>query len=182
LVLGYGARGLSFAFLASSWATLAVAAALLGRALPRAFAPAPRHWQLWRLLRFSLPQTLTTLLLQTILWTDTVLLGRLRPAAAVGVYTIVQRLLSPAQTVSTAAAITLVNLLKLVQVRSLFAINPFRAETMRALGAGALATGAVAPFAMLVAWPSPALQVLVVAAVLMPLYGTLFWWSAAGVE
>ena len=54
------------------------------------------------LLRFSLPQTLTSLLLQTILWTDSLLLGRLRPAAEVGVYAIVQRLLSPAQTVSTA--------------------------------------------------------------------------------
>ena len=41
------------------------------------------------LLRFSLPQTLTSLLLQTILWTDSLLLGRLRPAAEVGVYAIV---------------------------------------------------------------------------------------------
>ena len=86
----------------SRWSTLVVAALLLGRALPKAFVPAHRSAGVRALLRFSLPQTLTSLLLQTILWTDSLLLGRLRPAAEVAVYTIVQRLLSPAQTVSTA--------------------------------------------------------------------------------
>ncbi len=42
LVLGYGAKGLTGAFLAVSWSTLAVAAALLARALPRAFVPTSR--------------------------------------------------------------------------------------------------------------------------------------------
>jgi O-antigen/teichoic acid export membrane protein len=307
LLLGHGARGLAVAFLASSWATLLVGVALLVRALPAAFVPSG-EWQLRTLLRFSLPQTLTTLLLQTILWTDTVLLGRLRASADVAVYAIAQRLLSPAQTVSTATgqmfapriaaedargdrrtldamlkrvtywnlslaipifavllllpgpllrmfgdgyahgatalgilaagqlvnaatgplgqvinmsgrpyltlvnnaavsalnvgacliliprygltgaacsttgAITLVNLIKLVQVRVLFGINPFREETLRALAAGLLAAGTVAPAALLLAWPDAAVQVLVSAALLVLLYAALFWWSAAGGE
>jgi O-antigen/teichoic acid export membrane protein len=303
LLLGHGAHGLAVAFLASSWATLLVAVVLLLWALPAAFAPA-RGWQLRALLRFSLPQTLTTLLMQTILWTDTVLLGRLRTAADVAVYTIAQRLLSPGQTVSTAtgqmfapriaaedargdrrtldvmlkrvtywntslaipvfavllllatplmsifgteyargatalailaagqlfnaatgplgqvinmsgrpyltlvnnaavaglnivacviliprygltgaaiattASITLVNLIKLVQVWVLFGINPFRWDTLRALGAGALATGVTAPVALLVAWPRPLVEVLVCGTLLVALYA-LFWWAAA---
>jgi O-antigen/teichoic acid export membrane protein len=308
LLLGYGAKGLAAAFLATSWATLVVAAGLLLRALPTALVPTVANWRLRPLLRFSLPQTFTTLLLQTILWTDTVLVGRLRTAAEVGVYTIVQRLLSPAQTVSTATgqmfapriaaedargdrstlevmlkrvtywnvslsipvfallllvpgallhlfgpayssgatalailaagqlfnaatgplgqvinmsgrpyltlvnnaavatlnvvgclvliprygltgaacsttgAITLVNLVKLVQVRVLFGINPFRGETVRALGAGALATAIVAPLALIPAWPSALVEVAATAAVLIPLYAVCFWWSAAGPE
>jgi O-antigen/teichoic acid export membrane protein len=307
LLLGYGAKGLSWTFLAVSWLTLLVAIALLARALPAAFAPARAPARLGELLRFSLPQTLTVVLLQTLLWTDTLLLGRLRTAAEVGVYTIVQRLLSPAQTVSTAtgqmfapriaaehargdretletmlkrvtfwnvslaipvfallllvpgpllrlfgstyatgatalailaagqlfnaatgplgqvinmsgrpyltlvnnfavatlnvigcliliprhgitgaaasttASIVLVNLVKLVQVRALFSINPFRRETVRALGAGALATALTAPL-LLVSWPSPLLEVAVTAAVLVPLYAAFFWRSAAGAE
>jgi O-antigen/teichoic acid export membrane protein len=83
---------------------------------------------------------------------------------------------------STTAAITLVNIVKLAQVRMLFGINPFRAETGRALLAGALATAVVAPLALLVDWPSAVLQVVVTAAVLVPLYAAFFWWSAAGPE
>jgi len=308
LLLGYGAKGLAAAFLAVSWSTLVVAALLLAHALPKAFAPSPSSADVRGLLRFSLPQTLTSLLLQTILWTDSLLLGRLRPAAEVAVYTIVQRLLSPAQTVSTAtgqmfapriaaedargdrstlevmlkrvtywnvslavpvfallllvpeallgvfgpayrtgaealtilaagqlfnaatgplgqvinmsgrpyltlvnnaavaalnivgcliliprygltgaacsttASITLVNLVKLAQVRALFGINPFRAETVRAIVAGLAATALTAPLALLVDWPGPVAQVLATAALLLPLYAVLFWWSAAGAE
>ena len=308
LLLGYGAKGLAGAFLAVSWSTLVVAALLLGRALPKAFVPAHRSAGVRALLRFSLPQTLTSLLLQTILWTDSLLLGRLRPAAEVGVYAIIQRLLSPAQTVSTAtgqmfapriaaedargdrstlevmlkrvtywnvslaipvfallllvpeallgvfgpayrtgaealtilaagqlfnaatgplgqvinmsgrpyltlvnnaavaalnivgcliliprygltgaacsttASITLVNLIKLAQVRALFGINPFRVETARALLAGLAATALTAPLALLVDWPGPAAQVLATTALLVPLYGVIFWRSAAGAE
>jgi len=308
LALGYGAKGLAAAFLAVSWSTLAVAAALLGRALPRAFVPTGRKAGLRALLRFSLPQTLTSLLLQTILWTDSLLLGRLRPAAEVGVYAIVQRLLSPAQTVSTStgqmfapriaaedargdratlevmlkrvtywnvslaipvfallllvpeallgifgpayrtgaealtilaagqlfnaatgplgqvinmsgrpyltlvnngavaalnivgcliliprygltgaacsttASLTLVNLVKLAQVRALFGINPFRVETARAIVAGLAAAALSAPLALLVDWPSPLAQVLATTALLVPLYAVLFWRSAAGAE
>jgi hypothetical protein len=76
----------------------------------------------------------------------------------------------------------LVNLVKLVQVRALFAINPFRGETFRALGAGAVATALTAPLALLVDWPSPLLEVAAATAVLVPLYAALFWRSAAGAE
>jgi len=308
LLLGHGAKGLTAVFLAVSWSTLAVAAMLLVRALPRAFLPTSRSAGLRELLRFSLPQTLTSLLLQTILWTDSLLLGRLRPTAEVGVYAIVQRLLSPAQTVSTAtgqmfapriaaedargdrstlqvmlkrvtywnvslaipvfallllvpeallgifgpayrtgataltilaagqlfnaatgplgqvinmsgrpyltlvnnaavaalnivgcviliprygltgaacsttASLTLVNLIKLAQVRALFGINPFRVETARAIVAGLIATAFTAPLALLVDWPGPVTQVLATAALLVPLYAVIFWRSAAGAE
>jgi O-antigen/teichoic acid export membrane protein len=307
LLLGHGAHGLSVAFLAASWGTLCAGVVLLVWALPRAFAPA-RGWNLRELLRFSLPQTLTTLLLQTILWTDTVLLGRLRTAADVGVYTIVQRLLSPGQTVSTAtgqmfapriaaedargdrrtlelmlkrvtywnvllaipvfavlilipgpllsifgsdytrgatalailaagqlvnaatgplgqvinmsgrpyltlvnnaavaglnivacliliprygltgaacattASIILVNLIKLVQVRMLFGINPFREGTLLALGAGLFAAGLAAPAALLVRWPDAMVQVGVTGLLIVTLYGALLWRAAAGGE
>ena len=308
LLLGYGAKGLTAVFVAVSWLTLLVALVQLARALPRAFVPSRAPARVQALLRFSLPQTLTVVLLQTMLWTDTVLLGRLRTAGEVGIYTIVQRLLSPAQTVSTAtaqmfapriaaehargdretlevmlkrvtywnvslaipafavlllvprpllelfgpaypagatalvilaagqlfnaatgplgqvinmsgrpyltllnnaavaglnivgclvliprygmsgaacsttASIVLVNLVKLVQVRVLFAINPFRPETLRALVAGAAATAVVAPLALLPSWPTPLLEVLVTVAALVPLYAAFFWRSAAGAE
>ena len=102
LALGFGARGVALAFVPPAWAALAVSLALLVRALPNAFLPSPSTWRARRMLAFSLPQTLTTMLLQTILWTDMLLLGRLRTAAEVAVYTIAQRLLSPAQIISTA--------------------------------------------------------------------------------
>jgi O-antigen/teichoic acid export membrane protein len=304
LVLGHGAHGLAVAFLAASWATLAVSAGLLARALPGAFVPALRAWRLKALLRFSLPQTFTSLLLQTILWTDTVLVGRLCAATDVAVYAIVQRLLSPAQTVSTStgqmfapriaaedargdratlgqmlkrvtywnvalsipvfglllllpgpllrlfghtysagatalailaagqlfnaatgplgqvinmsgrpyvtlannaavaglnvigcliliprygitgaacsttASLTLVNLVKLVQVRVLFGINPFRSETVRALAAGVVAVGVAAPVALLVSWPSALAEVAVTGLLVLPLYGAVFWRAA----
>jgi O-antigen/teichoic acid export membrane protein len=304
LLLGYSVNGLAAAFLATSWATLVVSLALVVRALPGAFSPVPDAWRLPALLRFSLPQTFTSLLLQTILWTDTILLGRLRVAAEVAVYTIVQRLLSPAQTVSTStgqmfapriaaedargdrailgemlkrvtywnvslaipafallllvpgpllrlfgpgyatgstalailaagqlfnavtgplgqvinmsgrpyvtlannaavaalnivgcliliprygingaacsttASITLVNVVKLVQVRALFGIDPFRAETIRALAAGAVAVGLAAPAVLLVSWPSALAEVVAAALVVLPLYGLLFWLAA----
>jgi O-antigen/teichoic acid export membrane protein len=100
-LLGGGANGLAVAYLATSWATFGLAVALLALMLPAVLVPARGHAHLGELLRFSLPQTLTSLLLQTILWTDTVLVGRLRTAAEVAVYTIAQRLLSPGQTIST---------------------------------------------------------------------------------
>jgi O-antigen/teichoic acid export membrane protein len=307
LLLGYGARGLSAAFLAASWGTLLVGIVLLVWALPKAFVPT-RGWHLRKLLRFSLPQTLTTLLLQTILWTDTVLLGRLRAAADVGIYTIVQRLLSPGQTVSTAtgqmfapriaaeyahgdrdtlelmlkrvtywnvsfaipvfavlilipapllsifgsayprgatalailaagqlvnaatgplgqvinmsgrpyltlvnnaavaglnivacviliprygltgaacattASIVLVNLVKLVQVRMLFGINPFREGTVLALGAGLAAAAVAAPAALFVRWPDALVQIGVTGTLFVLLYAAVLWRYAAGDE
>jgi O-antigen/teichoic acid export membrane protein len=79
--------------------------------------------------------------------------------------------------IATTASITLVNLIKLVQVWVLFGINPFRWDTLRALGAGALATGVTAPVALLVAWPRPLVEVLVCGTLLVALYA-LFWWAA----
>ena len=102
LALGFGARGVAIAFVPPAWAALAVSLALLVRALPNAFRPSPATWRPRRMLAFSLPQTLTTMLLQVILWTDMLVLGRMRAAAEVAVYAICQRLLSPAQIVSTA--------------------------------------------------------------------------------
>jgi O-antigen/teichoic acid export membrane protein len=83
---------------------------------------------------------------------------------------------------STTASIVLVNLVKLLQVRVLFAINPFRPETLRALVAGAAATAVVAPLALLPSWPSALVEVLVTVAALVPLYAAFFWRSAAGTE
>ncbi len=68
---------------------------------PTALRPAPSHWAFRRVLRFSLPQTLTTMLLYIMLWTDILLLGRLGAAGEVAVYRVAQNLLSPAQTIST---------------------------------------------------------------------------------
>jgi O-antigen/teichoic acid export membrane protein len=83
---------------------------------------------------------------------------------------------------STTASLTLVNLIKLAQVRALFGINPFRAETGRAIVAGLAAAALTAPLALLVDWPDPVAQVLATTALLLPLYAALFWWSAAGSE
>jgi O-antigen/teichoic acid export membrane protein len=308
LLLGYGAHGLAVAFVVTAWVTLAVGVGMLANALPAAAARTRRRWRLGVLLRFSLPQTFTTLLLNVILWTDTLLLGRLRTAAEVGVYTVVQRLLSPAQTVSTATgqmfapriathdargdrttlalmlkrvtywnvslavpafallillsdpllrlfgskyaagatalvilaaaqllnaatgplgqvinmsgrpnitlannaavaivnivgcviliprygitgaacstavALTLVNVIKLVEVYVIFGIDPFLAKTARALAAGAIAAALAAPAVVLVDWRSAFFEIVVVAALFVPIYAALFWWTAAGTE
>jgi O-antigen/teichoic acid export membrane protein len=308
LALGTGVRGLAWAAVVTAWVTVAVGVALILRVHPSAFVPAPSSWPFARLLRFSLPQTLTTMLLYTILWTDTLLLGRLRTAAEVGVYTIAQRLLSPAQTISTATgqmfapriavedargdrttlglmlkrvtywnvtmslpvfaillllahpllglfgrayengaaalailavgqlvnaatgplgqtinmsgrpyitmvnnatvaalniagcliliprygvtgaaasttgAITLVNLIKLVQVRMIFGINPFERRTVGPLGAAALAVVVASPVAFLPHWSSNVLQVAVVGFVLVVAYAWFFWSFAASAE
>jgi O-antigen/teichoic acid export membrane protein len=289
----------------TAWGTLVVGIFLLLRVHPGALRPLPRKWVFGRLLRFSLPQTLTTTLLYTILWTDTVLLGRLRTAAEVGVYTIVQRLLSPAQTISTStgqmfapriaaedargdrrvlahmlkrltywnvalsapvfgtllllpgpilrlfgptyaragtalailaagqlfnaatgplgqvinmsgrpyltmidnaavaglnvagcllliprygitgaacsttAAITLVNLIKLVQVRAIFGIDPFSSELWPTLLAAAVAAVVAAPLAFIPPWPSALARVAASVPVLLLAYAHFFWSVAA---
>jgi len=308
LAVGLGVEGLAWATVATSWITLAVGIVFVLRVHPSAFVPAPSAWQFGRILRFSLPQTLTTMLLYTILWTDTLLLGRLRTAAEVGVYTIAQRLLSPAQTISTAtgqmfaprivvedargdrralgrmlkqvtywnvalslpvfaglllfahpllslfgatyakgaaalailaagqlfnaatgplgqminmsgrpyitllnnaavgvlniggclvliprygvtgaacsttAAITLVNVIKLIQVRVIFGLNPFTARAIWALAAAALAAAAAAPVAFLPIWSSSLVELVVAGFVLVVAYGSSFWFLAASVE
>lgn len=301
LAVGLGIEGFAWAAVATSWATVAVGVALLLRAHPSALVPAPRDWRIGPLLRFSVPQTLTTMLLYVVLWTDTLLLGRLRAAADVGVYAIVQRLLSPAQTISTASgqmfapriavqdgrgdretlglmlkrvtywnvalslpvftgllllahpllglfgaaytrgatalvilsagqifnaatgplgqminmsgrpwitfannglvavlnivgcllliprygitgaaisttgAITLSNLVKLVQVRVIFGLDPFAARVARPVAAAVLAAGVVAPLVFVPRWPSSVAEALAGAAALVIVYGSLFW-------
>ncbi len=308
LALGLGARGLGYASVITAWATLAIGLALLLQAHPTTLRPVPLHWEYGRLLRFSLPQTLTTMLLYVMLWTDILLLGRLGTAGEVAIYRVAQNLLSPAQTISTStgqmfapriaaedahgdrrtlgmmlkrvtywnialslpvflallllpgpllglfgrhyeagatalailaagqlfnaatgplgqminmsgrpyitmtnnaavatlnvvgcviliprygitgaacsttASITAVNLLKLVQVRRLFGVNPFRMQAVRALLAAVLTGAIVAP--VIVVWPSTSnlVEVVAIGGLLTVLYACFFWWFAAGDE
>jgi len=308
LAVGLGIQGFAWAAVATSWATVAVGVAFLIRAHPSVLVPVPSEWRIGPLLRFSVPQTLTTILLNAILWTDTLLLGRMRTAAEVGVYAIVQRLLSPAQTISTAtgqmfapriavedgrgdratlgamlkrvtywnvamslpvfamllllaqpllgvfghayakgatalailaagqlfnaatgplgqminmsgrpyitlvnnavvaalnvggcilliprygvtgaacsttAAITLVNLIKLVQVRVIFGLDPFTLRTVKPLLAAALAAAVVAPVAFVPSWSSAVVEAVVLGAALIVLYASFFWSFVASVE
>jgi O-antigen/teichoic acid export membrane protein len=308
LAVGFGVEGLAWASVATAWATLAAGVAFVLRVHPEAFVPARSEWKFRRLLRFSLPQTLTTMLLYTILWTDTLLLGRLRTAAEVGVYTIAQRLLSPAQTISTStgqmfapriavqhargdratlgsmlrrvtywnlalslpvfaallllpgpllglfgsayekgaaalailaagqlfnaatgplgqminmsgrpyitmlnnaavaalniggclvliprygvtgaacsttAAVTLVNVIKLVQVRVIFGLSPFSSRSVAAVGAALLAAGVTTPLVLLAPWSNDLAEVAVAGAVLVVAYAACFWSLAANAE
>jgi len=308
LAVGLGAEGLAYAAVVTAWATLAFGLLLLVRVHPTALRPVPSHWAYDRVLRFSLPQTLTTMLLYILLWTDVLMLGRLGLASEVAVYRVAQNLLSPAQTISTStgqmfapriaaedargdrrtlgtmlkrvtywnialslpvflvlllvpgplldlfgrgydrgatalailaagqlfnaatgplgqvinmsgrpyvtmsnnaavatlnvigcailiprygitgaavsttASITAVNLLKLVQVRVMFGINPFRAQAAYALLAGVLAAALALP--VVAVWPNavPLLEVAVVGALVTGLYAWFFWTFAAGDE
>jgi O-antigen/teichoic acid export membrane protein len=102
LAVGLGARGLAWAAALTATAIAAVAFAQLRRVDPGVLIPARSHWAVGKMLRFSLPQTLTATLFFTIVWTDTIVLSRFRSAAEVGIYAIVGRLLNPATLVSTA--------------------------------------------------------------------------------
>ncbi len=102
LAVGLGVRGLAWAAVITAWGTCGAALASLARVHPAAFRPAPDCWHTLKLLRFSLPQTLSGMLFFTILWTDTLLLARFRTAAEVGVYAVAGRLLTPATLISTA--------------------------------------------------------------------------------
>src|SRR6185369_5196936 len=182
LLLGHGARGLAAAFLVTSWSTLAVAAALLGAAMPRAFVPARRKAGVGQLL---VPEALlgifgpayrtgaaalTILAAGQLFNAATGPLGQVinmsgRPyltlvnnAAVAALNIVLCLILIPrygltGAACSTTASLTLVNLVKLAQVRALFGINPFRAETVRAIVAGLAATALTAPLALLVDWP-----------------------------
>jgi O-antigen/teichoic acid export membrane protein len=306
LAIGFDIHGLAVASVITAWTTLGIAIGFLFRVHPTVFTPCREDWSFRRMLRFSAPQTLTTMLLYTILWTDTLVLGRLRAAADVAIYTIVQRLLSPAQTISTAtgqmfaprvaaedargnlgglsvmlkrltywnlalsipvfvvllllpgpllsifgtsyergaaalailaagqlvnaatgplgqvinmsgrpyitmvnngvvatlniagclilvpqygitgaacsttASITAVNLIKLVQVRLIFGINPFRFQMLRAVGVAVLSAAIVSPIAFLPPWPSDALMATVATPLILSVYAFLFWTIAAG--
>ena len=102
LAIGLGARGLAIAGDLTAWVITVIAFAFLIKVHPRVLVLTGTPKAFGRILRFSLPQTMTAMLFFTIVWTDTLLVGRFRTAAEVGVYTIVGRLLTPATLVSTA--------------------------------------------------------------------------------
>jgi len=102
LAVGLGARGLAWAAAGTATLIAVVAFVQLLRVDRGVLIPARRHWETGKMLRFSLPQTLTSTLFFTIVWTDTIVLSRFRSAAEVGIYAIVGRLMNPATLVSTA--------------------------------------------------------------------------------
>jgi len=296
LAVGLGAHSLGWAAALTSTVICGVAFLQLLRVDPGLLVPARGHWPLLRMLRFSLPQTLTATLFFAIVWTDTAILSRFRSAAEVGIYSIVGRLLNPATMVSTAvgqmfgpriaaedahgdrrvlavmlqrvtywnttvsipffallivapepllglfgpryregahalailaagqllntaagplgqvinlsgrpymtlmnnalvgginvavalvliprygmtgaslataSALTLVNLIKLVEVRLLFGMHPFRLDSLRTLAAAAIAAGLTLPLAAVGSWPSPLVESLASAGTLFAAY------------
>jgi O-antigen/teichoic acid export membrane protein len=76
---------------------------------------------------------------------------------------------------TTASALTLVNLIKLVQVHHIFGMSPWRADTLNVLAAAGMACAVVLPLAVLVPWPDPVSQALVSSAVLVGAYGVFVW-------
>jgi O-antigen/teichoic acid export membrane protein len=101
IAAGLNARTLAVATLLAAWLTCLVSLQFLVRVHSNVFKPARGAWPFASLLNFSAPQVLTALMFWTILWTDTLLLGRFRSAADVGIYTVVGTLLTPATIVST---------------------------------------------------------------------------------
>ncbi len=296
LALGFGVQGVAAAAVAAAYVAFAFALALLVRTHSLVFVPTTGAWPVARMLRFSLPQTLSVMLFWGVLWTDTVLLGRFGTAVEVGIYAVATRLLMPASAISTAVgqmfspriaaedargdratlsrmlkrvtywntsvsipifltlalipgpllslfgetyslgaatlailaigqlldtaagplgqvinmsgrphinmmnnaavaglnvvaclvliprygmegaavsfafSLALVNAIKLAQVRILFGIYPFRADTLRTLAAAGVAAGAAAPAAYLVDWTSPFLEVAVTTAIIFLVY------------
>jgi O-antigen/teichoic acid export membrane protein len=76
---------------------------------------------------------------------------------------------------STAGSLTLVNLIKLVEVRLLFSMHPFRRQTLRVVFVGLGALAVAAPVALVPAWPSAAVEAAVGGVVLFAVYGILAW-------
>jgi O-antigen/teichoic acid export membrane protein len=101
LALGFGLVGLAWSSVIAAYAALPVAIALLLRVDSHALRPALDAWPLGRLLRFSLPQTLTIVFFLGAARLDVLFLGRFATAAEVGVYAIAVRVLLPATLVST---------------------------------------------------------------------------------
>jgi O-antigen/teichoic acid export membrane protein len=81
----------------------------------------------------------------------------------------------PGAALSTASALTLVNLIKLVQVRAIFGMWPFRVDTLRALAAAGLAAGVAAACAFVPPWPNAFLQGVVPSMLLVAAYGVFVW-------
>jgi O-antigen/teichoic acid export membrane protein len=83
---------------------------------------------------------------------------------------------------STAGSLTLVNLIKLFEVRLLFSMHPFSWQTLRVVFAGAGAVATALPVVLLPAWPSAAVEAVVGAVVLFAVYGLLAWVLALTAE
>jgi O-antigen/teichoic acid export membrane protein len=101
LALHYGVAGLAWAWVVTAYSNCLFGAWFLARVHPRVFSPVRDRWDFGALLRFSIPQTLTAMLLFAILWTDQVLVARFGTAEQVAIYAIATRVLSPATLVSS---------------------------------------------------------------------------------
>jgi O-antigen/teichoic acid export membrane protein len=102
VAIGLESRALAWGEVVSAWGCFLISLEFLLRVHPKAAVPAKGSWPLFRLLNFSVPQVMTSMLFFFILWTDTLLIGRFRSAGEVGVYAVVGTLLTPATLVSTA--------------------------------------------------------------------------------
>jgi O-antigen/teichoic acid export membrane protein len=76
---------------------------------------------------------------------------------------------------STASALTLVNLIKLAEVRILFRLHPFREDSVRPLLAAAIAAAITVPLSMFMDGPSPLVEVLAVGPLLFASYAAAIW-------
>ncbi len=76
---------------------------------------------------------------------------------------------------STTGAVTLVNLIKLVQVRLIFGVNPFDRRSARPVLAAAVVCGIVAPAVLLIPWPNSLSEVAACGGVIVLSYCPLFW-------
>jgi O-antigen/teichoic acid export membrane protein len=77
--------------------------------------------------------------------------------------------------ISTASALTFVNVIKLFEVKLLFGIHPFRGQSLRVFLAAGGAIAAALPVAVLPTWPSPLLEVVVAGGALFAAYAALAW-------
>ena len=76
---------------------------------------------------------------------------------------------------STALSLTLVNCIKLLEVRLLFRMHPFERSTAALFAAAALAAAATVPIALIPAWPGYLMEVVVGGTVLFGLYFLAVW-------
>jgi O-antigen/teichoic acid export membrane protein len=83
---------------------------------------------------------------------------------------------------STAGALTLVNLIKLVQVRVMFGIMPFRRDSLRLVLAAFSAAAIAAPVAFAPPWPGAAAELLAAGTVLFLGYLVIVWALGVGDE
>jgi O-antigen/teichoic acid export membrane protein len=102
LALGFGVEGLAVASVVAAYATLGFGLLYLVRVHPRAFAPVRTDWPIGGMIRFSLPQTLTSVFFFGVARLDLLLLAAFASATEVGIYAIATRLLHPATLISTA--------------------------------------------------------------------------------